>query len=108
MSTAPAKVVDRPTCGSNGQDSTVTTEGVATVVAGIAQIGAACDALKRAGHHASIAGNRILIDDQVYAQFVGAGAGKYGRTAATWMIYHVAGTPPAWIVGAEPLVGLPQ
>jgi hypothetical protein len=106
MSTTNAELTNRPALASQDGHTTVTTEEVASVVAGIAQIGVACDALKKAGRRASIAGNRITVDDQVYAQFVGAGAGMYGRTAATWMIQHVAGTPPAWIVGAEPLVSL--
>lgn len=93
---------------AHGVDFIVTTEEVAGVIAGIPMIGTACDALKSAGWHASIAGNRITIDDQVCAQFVGASAGTYGRIAATWLIYHVAGVTPAWVVGAEPLVGVAQ
>jgi len=80
----------------------VTAEQVARVVAGIPAIGEACEALKKAGWRASIAGNRITVDDDVFAQFIGATAGVYGSVEARWVIYGIAGTPPVWIVGAEP------
>ena len=82
--------------------NTVTAEQVARVVAGIPAIGEACEALKKAGWRASIAGNRITVDDDVFAQFIGATAGVYGSVEARWVIYGIAGTPPVWIVGAEP------
>ena len=82
--------------------NTVTAEQVARVVAGIPAIGAACQALNNAGWRASIAGNRITVDDDVFAQFIGATAGAYGDVEARWVIYRIAGTPPVWIVGAEP------
>jgi hypothetical protein len=81
---------------------TVTTEQVAAVVAGIPTIGAACNALRKSGHSATIAGNRITVDDDVFVQFIGASAGAYGWTEARWMIYRVGGGQPGWIVGAEP------
>jgi hypothetical protein len=82
--------------------NTVTAEQVARVVAGIPAIGEACEALKKAGWRASIAGNRITVDDDVFAQFIGATAGAHGGVEARWVIYRIAGTPPVWIVGAEP------
>jgi len=80
---------------------TITAEQVAGVVAGIPTIGDACGALKNAGWRASIAGNRITVNDEVFAQFVGAAIGAAGG-AASWVIYGIAGTPPIWVVGAEP------
>jgi hypothetical protein len=80
----------------------VTAEQVATVVAGIPAIGRACEALKNAGWQTGIAGNRITVDDEVFAQFLGPTVGAYGAVEATWVIYSIAGTPPVWIVGAEP------
>ncbi|MGU3499852.1 hypothetical protein [Mycobacterium sp. C31M] len=106
MTTANSGSADRAAPADDDGNITVTTEQVAAVVAGIPQIGAACDALRSAGRRATIAGNRISVDDRVYAQFVCANVGMYGRTNATWLIYHAAGTPPVWIVGAEPLVSL--
>lgn len=104
MTVTEAGAIDRPV-GVSIDDAVhaVTTEEVAKTIAGIPQIGAACEALRRAGRRASIAGNRITVDDQVCAQLVGASTGRYGHSSASWTIYHVAGTPPAWIVGAEPL-----
>jgi hypothetical protein len=29
--------------------------------------------------------------------------GQFGHVGATWVVYTVAGTPPVWIVGAEPV-----
>ena len=82
--------------------NTVTAEQVARVVAGIPAIGEACEALKKAGWRASIAGNRITVDDDVFAQFIGTTADAHGGVEARWVIYRIAGTPPVWIVGAEP------
>jgi len=84
---------------------TLTAEQVAGVVAGIPAIGEACDALRKAGWCASIAGNRITVNEEVFAQFIGATAGAPADTGARWVIYRIAGTPPVWIVGAEPPLG---
>ncbi len=76
-----------------------TTEQVAGVISGIPAIGAACDALRRAGWHATIAGNRVTVNDEVTAQFIGAGAA--GGVDATWVIRAIVGRPPVWVVGGE-------
>jgi hypothetical protein len=80
----------------------LTAERVAGLVAGISVIGEACEALRNAGWRASIAGNRITVNDEVFAQFIGANVGALGDVDARWVIYRIAGTPPVWIVGAEP------
>ena len=80
---------------------TPTAEQVARVVAGIPAIGRACEALSSAGWRASIAGNRITVNDEVLAQFIGAGIGRAGGVDATWVIYAITGAPPVWVVGAE-------
>jgi hypothetical protein len=84
------------------QTNMLTVEQVAAVVAGNHVIGEACDALKNAGCHARIAGNRITINDEMFAQFLGATVGPLGNTGATWVIYRTSGAPPVWVVGAEP------
>jgi hypothetical protein len=81
--------------------TTPSAEQVARVVAGILAIGQACDALTRAGWRASIAGNRITVNDDVLVEFIGAGIGGAGGVEARWVIYGVAGARPVWIVGAE-------
>lgn len=85
-----------------GQTNLLTAEQVAAVVAGNHVIGVACDALKNAGCRARIAGNRITINDEMFAQFLGATVGPFGNTDATWVIYRTSGAPPVWVVGAEP------
>ena len=80
----------------------LTAEQVAGVVAGIPAIGWACDALKKAGWRASISGNRITVNDEVFAQFIGTTVGALGGIDARWVVYRIAGTPPLSVVGAEP------
>jgi hypothetical protein len=53
----------------------LTTEQVAKVVAGVSPIGVARNALEQVGWNATIAGNRITVNDEVAAQFIGATAG---------------------------------
>ena len=82
-------------------ENTLTVEQVAGVVAGIPAIGKACYALRKAGWRATIAGNRITVNDEVFAQFIGRGCRPAGGVDARWVIYRIAGTPPVWVVGAE-------
>lgn len=56
--------------GADGSIAASTRERVAEVVAGTVAIGVARDALRRAGWKASIAGNRITVDDEVFVHFV--------------------------------------
>ena len=79
----------------------LTTEQVAKVVAGVSPIGVARNALEQAGWNATIAGNRITVNDEVVAQFIRATAGPSGGVDGRWVIYRIAATPPVWIVGAE-------
>jgi hypothetical protein len=79
-----------------------TVERVAEVVVGIPVIGEACNALRRAGWRTTLAGNRITVNDEVFAQFIGVTVSRFGPVDARWVIYHFAGTPPVRIVGAEP------
>ena len=83
------------------EEKRLTPEQVAGVIAGVPVIGRACEARVQAGWRASIAGNRITVNDEVMAQFIGAGVGRVDGVEATWVIYPIAGTPPLWVVGAE-------
>lgn len=67
---------------------------VAEIVAGSSTIGSACGALRLAGWHASIAGNRITADDEVYAQFISVGVGD--TYSASWMVYAPS-VDPIWL-----------
>ena len=90
-----------PAVGFRDDREAVTAEQVARVVAGIPAIGHACEALRAAGWQASIAANRITVDDEVYAVLIGATPGEHGGIESRWVVYRIAGTPPVWIVGAE-------
>ena len=76
-------------------------ERVAEVVSGISVIGEARNALDAAGWTATIAANRITVDEDVLAQFIPAKLGTFGLIDARWIVYSIAGTHPVWIVGAE-------
>lgn len=82
-------------------DKTPTAEQVADVLTGISAIGQACNALTRAGWRASIAGNRITVNDEVLAHFIGAGIDAVGGVEARWVVYETAGVPPVWVVGSQ-------
>ena len=90
-----------PSVGFRDDREVVTAEQVARVVAGIPAIGHACEALRAAGWQASIAANRITVDDEVFAVLIGATPGEHGSIESRWVVYRIAGTPPVWIVGAE-------
>lgn len=77
----------------------VSVDGVANIVAGIPAIGIALRALEAAGWHATIAGNRITVDEQVLVQFVAPTVGRFGRIGATWMIHAVTEASQTMIVG---------
>jgi hypothetical protein len=72
---------------------------VAGVVADIAVIGAACNALRGAGWRATIAGNRITVEDVVFAQFIGTALDAYGDNRARWLVYEIAGTAAVGLRG---------
>lgn len=99
--------VDAAAASSTGtsRDAISLVERVARVVSGCSVIGEARNALSVAGWTATIAANRITVDEDVLAQFIPAKIGNFGLVSARWVIYSVAGTHPVWIVGAEPSVG---
>ncbi|MBB5164237.1 hypothetical protein [Mycobacterium sp. AZCC_0083] len=99
----PAAVDVPPALPGDDVDATLIVEQVARVLAGIPAIGWGSRALEAAGWHATIAGNRITVNYEVFAQFISASVGQYGQVDASWVIYTVAGTRPVWIVGAEPI-----
>jgi hypothetical protein len=99
--------VDLAVASSSGppRDAISMVERVAKVVSGCSVIGEARNALSAAGWTATIAANRITVDDDVLAQFIPAKIGSFGVVSARWVIYSAARTHPVWIVGAEPSVG---
>jgi hypothetical protein len=96
-----ARVDDPQVVPRQDAEAAIDVEQVAQVLAGIPAIGWARRALEAAGWHATIAGNRITVNYEVYAHFIAASVGQFGQVDASWVVYTVAGTPPVWIVGAE-------
>lgn len=83
-----------------GVDGTVTADQVAGLILDIPAIGRGRDALRNAGWRTCIAGNRLTVNDEVIAHFIGGGVDGAGRIEAKWMIYNIAGRPPMCIVPA--------
>lgn len=69
---------------------------VADVVAQAGTIGAASDALRAAGWENRVAGNRISVDNRVFARFVDEFEGS-----PRWVVYGIGEMPPVWIVGGD-------
>ena len=82
-------------------DEIHTVEKVGRVLSGISLIGEARNALERAGWRATIAANRVTINEEVLAQLIPATVRSFGAVDAYWVIYAISGTQPVWIVGAE-------
>ena len=98
------------TSGSDALDDTGNASGgpsagdVAAVIAGLPSIGVACEALRGAGWRSTIAGNRITVNDRVFARFIDGGVGggvgdATGGAAgdcARWLVYGIGkGDRPA-------------
>ena len=78
-----------------------TVEKVGRVLSGIFLMGEARNALERAGWRATIAANRVTVNEEVLAQLIPATVRSFGAIDAYWVIYAISGTRPVWIVGAE-------
>jgi hypothetical protein len=89
------EVLDEAPPAPVNDDDILTAEQVAKVLAGVSAIGVARTALDQAGWNATIAGNRITVNQEVEAQFIAAN----GKT--WWQVYTADGTTPVWIVGAQ-------
>ena len=76
-------------------DPLLTAADVAEVVATAPSIGYAYHACRSAGWRAVIAGNRVTVNERVFAQYVGVGAA--GQMSAAWMIHAVGDAAPIWI-----------
>lgn len=81
--------------------SELSAERVAGLVAGVPLIGMARAALERAGCSATIAGNRISVNDDICAQYIPSRPSSTGAIDPYWMVYTLNGTAPVWIVGGD-------
>lgn len=70
---------------------------IAAVIAGIATIGEACNALRHAGFGASIAGNRISVDENLSVQYLGIGGNAAGSADPVWVVFSSASEPPTLV-----------
>ena len=82
-------------------DEIHTVEKLGRVLSGISLIGEARNALERAGWRATIAANRVTVNEEVLAQLIPATVRSFGAVGAYWVIYAISGTRPVWIVGTE-------
>lgn len=67
---------------------------VAAVIAGVSSIGEACQALQAAGWCSAIAGNRITVNDEVFARYIE----NTGTETPTWVVYGIGDRPAVRIV----------
>lgn len=72
-------------------DRQPTVKRVADIMAGVPTIGGACAALRAAGWQSSIAGNRITVDDRIFARYIDPSA--LGPSEPRWLVY--GGDEPA-------------
>lgn len=71
------------------------------MIAGSAGVSAACRALEGAGWRSSAAGNRVMVNDRVFARFIaGNGSGQPGPVDDTWLVYGIGDQPLVRIVTA--------
>jgi hypothetical protein len=96
-----ADLAIRSTTSAVSNDAVSLVERIARVLSRTSVIGEARDALAAAGWTATIAGNRITVEEGVLAQLIPAKIGTFGLVSAHWVIYSAAGTQPTWIVGVE-------
>lgn len=82
-------------------DPELSAEKVAGLIAGVPLIGMARAALERAGCSATIAGNRITVNDEVCAQYIPSNPSPTGAVDPYWVVYALSGATPVWIVGGE-------
>lgn len=82
-----------------------TAEQVATIVSCTGTIGAACDALRREGWQSSIAGNRITVNDAVFARYIDESVGMQSGAAPRWVVYGISDRPAVWVVGTGVAAG---
>lgn len=86
------------TAAEAGVGNSPSAKKVAALIAGVACIGTACETLRNAGWRSTIAGNRITVNDRVFARYIDAGADNDG---ARWLVYGIGDQPPVCIVAAH-------
>jgi hypothetical protein len=82
-----------------------TAEQVAAVVLRTYTIGAACNALRSEGWQSTITGNKIAINDQVFARFIDESGGADADAAPRWVVYGTSAQPAIWVIGTHIAAG---
>ena len=79
---------------SDHDDSAVRARDVARVIEYVECIGLVCSALRQVGLNATIAGNRITVNNEVFVQYCGARIDQAGVHRATWAVFGLNGDGP--------------
>jgi hypothetical protein len=82
------------------RDSELTADQIAAALSGVSTIGCACHVLLDAGLRATIAGNRISVDDRFFVQYLGCAWQGADRDTPSWLIFDSAASAPPIIVTA--------
>jgi len=82
-----------------------TAEQVAAIVLSTYTIGAACNALRSEGWHSTITGNKITVNDEVFARFIDESVGMDADSAPRWVVYGTTAHPAIWVIGARIAAG---
>lgn len=81
-----------------------TADSVAATITGIVSIQQACEAFRVAGWPTVVAGNRIAIDNRVFARYVDPSAtpaAAGGNASTNWVVYGIGERPTVRIVVAD-------
>ena len=89
-----------PPPGSASSDGHPTAARVAELLTGLPTIGRAREVLGAAGLRSHIEGNRITVNDSVFARHIEQGAGPSGRRDSRWVVYGAGEHPAVRIVVA--------
>ena len=74
-----------------------TADQVAEIIVGLSTIGSACNTLRAAGMCASIAGNRICVDETLFVQYLGSGRDAVDGGHPAWLIFASPSEPPTLV-----------
>ena len=77
-----------------------TADGVAAVIAGVPSIGLARQAIEDAGWRSSVAGNRITVNDRVFARYIEQAGDQPDLADPRWVVYGIGERPVVRIVAS--------
>jgi hypothetical protein len=81
-----------------------TIDQVADILAAATTIGRACDEFRKAGWRSTIAGNRITVNDELFARYIDGcslGDARSNPDSARWLVYAVGDCPEVRMVAAS-------